>query len=72
MSSNALRQSGVFLNLRFINKPQVQVKIGDKPPHFDAETGDLHASSTWHPKIKDLVEELVKWTLLLKHLDTKF
>ena len=60
LSNHALRQSGVFLNLRFTQKPGVSVKIFDQPSPFE-DNGDLKADSSWQPQIKKAMEELVKW-----------
>lgn len=57
-----LRQIGVFLNMRFINKPEVF--IGAAGTKFDA-AGNL-TDETAKGLIKDLMAELVTWSKRLK------
>jgi hypothetical protein len=40
-----LRQIGVFLDLHFINKPELHVKAYDDPPKFDADGNLIHAET---------------------------
>ncbi|XP_047061178.1 probable NADPH:quinone oxidoreductase 1 [Lolium rigidum] len=40
-----LRQVGVFLDLHFINKPELHVKAYDDPPKFDADGNLIHAET---------------------------
>ncbi|KAJ7295634.1 hypothetical protein O6H91_08G080200 [Diphasiastrum complanatum] len=63
-SSYHLRQSGVFCDLRFINKPEVFVRAFEPPAKFDAD-GNLIDSAT-KDRIKDLLFSLRSWTLRLK------
>jgi NAD(P)H-dependent FMN reductase len=40
-----LRQIGVFLDLHFINKPELHVKAYEDPPKFDADGNLVHAET---------------------------
>ncbi|KAM0834512.1 hypothetical protein ACQ4PT_063545 [Festuca glaucescens] len=40
-----LRQIGVFLDLHFINKPELHVKAYEHPPKFDADGNLIHAET---------------------------
>lgn len=57
-----LRQIGVFLNMRFVNKPEVF--IGSASTKFDAD-GNL-TDETAKGLIKSLMAELVTWSKRLK------
>lgn len=57
-----LRQIGIFMNLRFVNRPEVM--IGQAPTKFDAE-GNL-TDETTKGLIRDLGKALVDWTKRLK------
>ncbi len=57
-----LRQIGIFLNMRFVNKPEVS--IGGAATKFDA-AGNL-TDETTKGLIKDLMAELVIWSKRLK------
>ncbi len=57
-----LRQMGIFLNMRFVNKPEVF--IGGAAAKFDA-AGNLTDEAT-KGLIKDLMAELVAWSKRLK------
>lgn len=57
-----LRQIGVFLNMRFVNKPEVF--IGSASTKFDAD-GNL-TDETAKGLIKNLMAELVTWSKRLK------
>ncbi len=57
-----LRQIGVFLNMRFVNKPEVF--IGGAGAKFDA-SGNL-TDETAKGLIRDLMAELVTWSKRLK------
>lgn len=57
-----LRQIGIFMNLRFVNRPEVM--IGQAPTKFDAE-GNL-TDETAKGLIRDLGKALVDWTKRLK------
>ena len=57
-----LRQIGVFLNMRFVNKPEVF--IGGAASKFDAD-GNL-TDETAKGLIKNLMAELVTWSKRLK------
>ncbi len=57
-----LRQIGVFLNMRFVNKPEVM--IGGAASKFDA-SGTL-TDETTKGLIRDLMAELVTWSKRLK------
>jgi len=57
-----LRQIGIFLNMRFVNKPEVS--IGGAAAKFDA-SGTL-TDETTKGLIKDLMAELVTWSKRLK------
>jgi chromate reductase len=57
-----LRQIGIFMNLRFVNLPEVM--IGQAPTKFDAE-GNL-TDETTKGLIRDLGKALVDWTKRLK------
>jgi chromate reductase len=57
-----LRQMGIFLNMRFVNKPEVF--IGGASTKFDA-AGNLTDEAT-KGLIKDLMAELVTWSKRLK------
>ncbi|MSP47844.1 MAG: NAD(P)H-dependent oxidoreductase [Alphaproteobacteria bacterium] len=57
-----LRQIGIFLNMRFVNKPEVF--IGAAGTRFDA-AGNL-TDETAKGLIKDLMAELVTWSKRLK------
>ena len=54
----ALRQSGVFLDLTFVNAPEVAIKRFEEQC-FDEATGDL-ASDKWSERVKDLVDRLLR------------
>lgn len=57
-----LRQIGVFLNMRFVNKPEVMIAAAHTK--FDA-AGNL-SDETAKGLIKDLMAELVTWAKRLK------
>jgi len=57
-----LRQMGIFLNMRFVNKPEVS--IAGSASKFDAD-GNL-TDETTKGLIKDLMAELATWTRRLK------
>ena len=57
-----LRQIGIFINMRFVNKPEVS--IGGAAGKFDA-TGTL-TDETTKGLIKDLMTELATWSRRLK------
>lgn len=57
-----LRQIGIFLNMRFVNKPEVF--IGGAASKFDA-AGNL-TDETTKGLIRDLMAELVTWSKRLK------
>ena len=61
---NVLRQSGIFLNLHFLNKPEVSFAIGD-PSNFDKETGEL-ISEKGIERMQELLESLAQWTRRLQ------
>jgi len=54
----SLRQSGVFLDLHFVNSPELCIKrFEDKC--FDAETGDLQ-SEKHQERVKDMLQRLIE------------
>jgi chromate reductase len=57
-----LRQIGIFMNLRFVNRPEVM--IAQAQTKFDAE-GNL-TDETTRGLIRDLGKALVDWTRRLK------
>lgn len=57
-----LRQIGVFVDLKFVNKPEVM--IGTAQERFDAEGKLIHEPT--REMIRKLVASLVEWTALLK------
>ena len=59
----ALRQCAVFLDLTFVNAPEVAIRRFEQKC-FDEATGDL-ASESWSEKVKDLVERLLRLEALL-------
>ncbi|KAJ3676262.1 hypothetical protein LUZ60_003674 [Juncus effusus] len=59
-----LRQVGVFLDLHFINKPELFVQAFAPPPKFDAE-GDV-ISEEVKEKLKQVILSLQAFTLRLK------
>ena len=59
-AARSLRQSAIFLNLHFLNKPELSFSIRD-PGTFDAATGDL-ISEQGISRVTDLVQSLVAWT----------
>ena len=59
----ALRQSGVFLDLTFVNAPEVAIKRFEEKC-FDEATGDL-ISDKWSERIREMVERLLRLEGLL-------
>ncbi|EFJ16219.1 hypothetical protein SELMODRAFT_233994 [Selaginella moellendorffii] len=59
-----LRQVGVFLDLHFINKPELFVAAFQAPPKFDSD-GNLVDPDT-RTRLKALLLALRQWTLKLK------
>ncbi|RAL53805.1 hypothetical protein DM860_004276 [Cuscuta australis] len=60
-----LRQIGVFVDLHFINKPEVFINAFQPPPKFDTRNGDLIDAET-KDKIKALLLSLQAFTLRMK------
>jgi len=58
----ALRQIGVFVDLKFVNKPEVAMGAGHD--RFDAEGRLIHEHT--RELIRRLLVSLVEWTVLLK------
>lgn len=63
-SNRVLRLSGIFLNLHFINKPEVSFSIGD-PANFNRETGEL-ISEQGIERVRQLIDSLAIWTRRLQ------
>jgi chromate reductase, NAD(P)H dehydrogenase (quinone) len=60
----ALRQSAVFLDMTFVNAPEVAIKrFEDKC--FDDATGDLQPGHKWEERVGELVDRLVRLEGLL-------
>ncbi|KAI5077378.1 hypothetical protein GOP47_0007202 [Adiantum capillus-veneris] len=59
-----LRQTGVFLDLHFINKPELFVKAFEPPAKFDGEGNLIHEDT--RERIKALLIALQKWTQRLQ------
>eukprot|EP00250_Pteridium_aquilinum_P004816 c15014_g1_i1 orf=223-891(-) len=59
-----LRQTGVFLDLHFLNKPELFVRSFEPPTKFDAEGNLIHEDT--RERIKALLIALQKWTLRLQ------
>lgn len=59
-----LRQSAVFVDMHFLNRPEVQVNAF-APGNCDATTGHLLDPSL-QAKVKELVEALARWTARLR------
>jgi chromate reductase len=57
-----LRQIGVFVDLKFVNKPEVM--MGSAQDRFDAEGKLIHEPT--REQIRKLLVSLVDWTALLK------
>jgi chromate reductase len=57
-----LRQIGVFVDLKFVNKPEVM--IGTAQDRFDAEGKLIHEPT--RESIRKLLVSLAEWTALLK------
>ena len=64
----ALRQSGVFLDLTFVNAPEVAIKRFEEKC-FDEATGELASDSKWSERVRDLVERLLRLEALLNPPD---
>ncbi|GAQ88671.1 NADPH quinone oxidoreductase [Klebsormidium nitens] len=62
-SANHLRQVGVFLDLHFINKPELHVQIFSKPSPFDAEGNVIDEKTT--ERIHRVVDSLRAFTYRL-------
>jgi len=60
-----LRQVGVFVNLHFLNKPEVFVKSFEPPQKFDAD-GNLVDEAT-RAQLGTLSTALVEWTRRITH-----
>ena len=59
-STRVLRLSAIFLNLHFINKPELSISFKD-PGHFERETGAL-VSEDDKKRLQQVVDSLVNWT----------
>lgn len=59
-----LRQTGVFVDLHFLNKPELFVRSFEPPTKFDADGNLVHEDT--RERIKALLIALQKWTLRLK------
>ncbi|PON53308.1 NADPH-dependent FMN reductase-like [Parasponia andersonii] len=59
-----LRQIGVYLDLHFINKPEVFINAFQPPAKFDSEGNLIDAASK--EKLKELLLALLAFTLRLK------
>ncbi|KAH7285405.1 hypothetical protein KP509_33G026700 [Ceratopteris richardii] len=55
-----LRQTGVFLDLHFINKPELFVKAFESPAKFDADGNLIHEDT--RERVKSLLLALQTWT----------
>ncbi|XP_037410549.1 probable NADPH:quinone oxidoreductase 1 [Triticum dicoccoides] len=60
-----LRQIGVFLDIHFINKPELQVRAYEDPPKFDAD-GNLVDAET-RERLKQVLLSLQAFALRLQH-----
>merc|ERR1712139_271538 len=60
----SLRQSGVFLDLHFVNSPELCIKRFEEQC-FDAATGDLQ-SEKHKERVKDMLQRLLELTAKLK------
>lgn len=49
----ALRQIGSFIDVTFLNAPEVAIKRFDEKC-FDESTGDLHANSKWLTRVHEV------------------
>lgn len=61
-----LRQTGVFLDLHFINKPEVFIKAHEGPPPKFDQQGDLIDPAS-RARIQQLLASLRTFTLRLSH-----
>lgn len=61
----ALRQIGSFIDVTFVNAPEVAIRRFEEPC-FDAATGDLLPDSRWVGRVGELVERLVTLALALR------
>mgnify|MGYP002775696580 CR=1 FL=1 len=59
-----LRQSGVFLDLHFLNKPELFVRSFEPPMKFDSDGNLVHEDT--RERIKALLLALRAWTLRLR------
>jgi len=55
-----LRQSAVYVNMFFLNKPELAVRIFEPPTKFDPATGDLVDEET-RKRLVEVVAALVAW-----------
>lgn len=62
-----LRQVGVFLDLHFINKPELAVKAFEQPPKFDSDGNLIDAQI--RERIKQVLLSLQAFTLRLQKKD---
>ncbi|KAH7428865.1 hypothetical protein KP509_09G020500 [Ceratopteris richardii] len=60
-----LRQVGVFVDLHFLNKPELFVKAFEPPAKFDAQGNVIHEETK--QRIKSLLIALQNWTLRLNN-----
>ncbi|MCO5605089.1 hypothetical protein L7F22_059267 [Adiantum nelumboides] len=61
-----LRQTGVFLDLHFLNKPELFVKAFEPPAKFDAEGNLIHEDT--RERIKALLIALQNWTWRIQRM----
>jgi len=59
-----LRQIGVYVNLLFINRPELQIQAFSPPAKFNAD-GDL-IDQDLVARLRQVVEALVAWALKIK------
>ncbi|KAL2611732.1 hypothetical protein R1flu_023424 [Riccia fluitans] len=64
-SSYHLRQSAVYIDLHFINKPEMFVRIFEAPKKFD-ENGDLIDKAA-EGILREVVKSLRAWIIRIKH-----
>jgi len=55
-----LRQSGVFLNIHFLNKPELAVREFEPPTKFNFENGELVDEDT-RTRLQGVVDALIAW-----------
>jgi len=62
---HSLRQSAVYVNIHFMNKPEVGIKAFEAPPKFDWTTGDLIDEET-DKRLKEFGDAFIVWVRRFK------